>query len=62
MNIKKSKDGQAMPSYTRTLTPDDFKNNDETRVYWLGNASILINSNGENILIDPLLEGFDMPL
>ena len=33
-----------------------------TTVRWLGGAGALINCQGTNILIDPVLEGFDMPL
>ena len=33
-----------------------------TQIRWLGNAGIMINSKGTNVMIDPLLEGFDMPL
>ena len=33
-----------------------------TTVRWLGGAGALVNCRGTNILIDPVLEGFDMPL
>lgn len=33
-----------------------------TTVRWLGGVGALVNCRGTNILIDPVLEGFDMPL
>ena len=62
MNIRMNEKGQAAAGKTVYLTKNDFENKEETRIYWLGNASILINSHGTNIMIDPLLEGFDMDL
>ena len=62
MKVYKSKKGQAMPGVIQPITKEAFKPIDNTQVYWLGNASIMINSRGTNIMIDPLLEGFDMPL
>ena len=38
----------------------DFEFTNNTSVYWLGNAGIFINSRGTKIMIDTLLEGFDM--
>lgn len=34
----------------------------DTTLRWLGMAGFLINSRGSSLMIDPLLEGFDMPL
>ena len=62
MNISKNAKGQAIPKATIRLTEKDFEKFNGTAVYWLGNASIFINSRGKNIMIDPLLEGFDMNL
>ena len=62
MNISKNEKGQAIPAPTIPLTKKDFEKIDNTAIYWLGNASIFINSRGKNIMIDPLLEGFDMNL
>lgn len=62
MKVYKSKKGQAMPGVMQPITKEALKPINNTQVYWLGNASILINSRGTNIMIDPLLEGFDMPL
>lgn len=39
-----------------------FNKIEDTRIYWICNGGVLINSRGTCILIDPLLEGFDMPL
>lgn len=39
-----------------------FDRINDTRIYWICNGGVLINSRGTCILIDPLLEGFDMPL
>ncbi len=46
------------------LTPDAFINNNDTAVYWLTGAGILINSHGTIILVDPVLslESFDPPI
>lgn len=41
---------------------DVFQNTSDTRIYWICNGGVLINSRGTCILIDPLLKGFDMPL
>ncbi len=35
---------------------------DSTKVYWLGGGGAMLNVRGTIILIDPLLEGFDMPI
>ena len=40
----------------------DFEDQGNTRVYWLGGGGAMINDHGTVIMIDPLLEGFDMPL
>lgn len=57
-----SRQGQAMASKAIKINANAFDQQDKTSIYWLGNASILINSHGTDILIDPLLKGFDMPL
>lgn len=62
MNILKSKQGQAMPDKTQFFKSEAFEKIDHTEIRWMGNASMMINSRGTNIMIDPLLEGFDMPL
>ncbi|WP_057491323.1 MBL fold metallo-hydrolase [Streptococcus orisasini] len=62
MKLSFSKNGQAMPEKTVELPQSAFEKIEGTEVYWLGNASILINSRGTIILIDPILDSFDMPL
>lgn len=60
--VKINEKGQAMPLKT---VPIDFCKQDEhdqTVLYWLGMAGIMIKSHGCCVMIDPLLEGFDMPL
>lgn len=39
-----------------------FQKQSDTIVRWLGGAGALINCRGTVLLIDPVLEGFDMPL
>lgn len=62
MAITFSKTGQAMPEKTVKLDTSAFDTISGTEVYWLGNSSLLINSRGTIILIDPILDSFDMPL
>lgn len=58
MNVR----GQAVAPATIKIGQNAFQSIDHTEVSWLGNACALINSRGTTIMIDPLLEGFDMPL
>ena len=62
MKVVLNEKGQAIPAATIPLADKDFAKIDNTAIYWLGNASIFINSRGTNVMIDPLLEGFDMDL
>lgn len=62
MKIDKNEKGQAIAPKTQPLQREAFEKSDCTEIRWLGNASIMINSHGTNVMIDPLLEGFDMPL
>ena len=62
MNLRKSARGQAMPPETVPITRDAFENKENTVVRWLGGAGIMLNSRGTALMIDPLLEGFDMDL
>lgn len=62
MNIRKNEKGQAVAPVSIPFGKEAFEKNAQTEIRWLGNASIMINSRGTNIMIDPLLEGFDMPL
>ena len=60
--VIKSKNGQAMPSQIIPMESSVLDIQDKTSIYWLANASLLINSHGTCLMIDPLLKGFDMPL
>lgn len=62
MEIKRSEHGQAMPKEVIKVDNEAFLPIHQTEIRWLGNASIMINSRGTTLMIDPLLEGFDMPL
>ena len=53
--------GQAMPEKTLPIPPEAFSD-PGTSLYWLGGGGALIVSRGTSIMIDPVLEGFDMPL
>ena len=35
---------------------------DRTTIRWTGNAGFFVNSRGTTFMIDPLLQGFDMPI
>ena len=58
----KNEKGQAVAPKTVIMTKKDFEDQGNTRVYWLGGGGAMINDHGTVIMIDPLLEGFDMPL
>lgn len=60
--MQKNEKGQAVAPKTRHMTQKDFEAKDGTSVYWLGGGGAMVNSHGTVIMIDPLLEGFDMPL
>lgn len=54
--------GQAIPTSTVPVGTDAFGPQDTTTVTWLGGAGLLINARGTTLMIDPVLEGFDMPV
>lgn len=54
--------GQACAPETQSFGAEAFGESDKTIIRWLGNAGAFINSRGTCIMIDPLLEGFDLPL
>lgn len=62
MNIYRSKRGQAMPGPVQPISPKDFGPMDHTELRWLGGGGIMLNCRGTVLMIDPVLEGFDMPL
>lgn len=53
---------QAIAPKTIYMTKADFKPCNYTKIFWLSSAGVMINCRGTNIMIDPLLEGFDLPL
>src|SRR5512133_3376533 len=53
---------QARAPQTQPFGEEAFGPSDGTTLRWLGMAGFLINSRGTTIMIDPLLEGFDMPI
>ena len=57
-----SEKGQAMADETIKMTKEAFETKNGTSIYWLGGGGAMINSRGTVLMIDPLLEGFDMPL
>lgn len=61
MSVIRSSKGQAMPDSVAKFGSEAFAKSDTTEIRWLGNAGIFINSHGTTIMIDPLIDGFDMP-
>lgn len=59
---KKEKKYQARPGKTQNFGAEAFEVSDKTTLRWLGMAGFFINSRGTILMVDPLLEGFDMPL
>lgn len=59
---KKEKKYQARPGKTQTFGAEAFEVSDKTTLRWLGMAGFFINSRGTILMVDPLLEGFDMPI
>lgn len=60
--ILKNEKGQAVAPKSIPMSADAFHQDQQTRIYWLGGAGIMIHSHGTDIMIDPVLEGFDLPL
>lgn len=59
---KKVKKYQATAPPTQPFGKEAFAPSKNTTIRWLGMAGFLINSRGTTLMIDPLLEGYDMPL
>jgi L-ascorbate metabolism protein UlaG (beta-lactamase superfamily) len=53
---------QAKAPLTQPFGKEAFTASNTTTVRWLGMAGFLVNSRGTTFMIDPLLEGYDMPL
>src|SRR5437868_2661082 len=59
---KVDKKYQAKAPTTRPFGAEAFKASNKTTIRWLGMAGFLVNSRGTTFMLDPLLEGYDMPL
>jgi L-ascorbate metabolism protein UlaG (beta-lactamase superfamily) len=59
---KTAKKYQAIAPPTQPFGAEAFKPSKETTIRWLGMAGFLVNSRGTTFMVDPLLEGYDMPL
>src|SRR3954468_19127047 len=59
---KKPKKYQALAPATMPFGQEAFGATKNTTIRWLGMAGFLVNSRGTTLMIDPLLEGYDMPL
>lgn len=53
---------QAKPETTIKLKEQDFQDNGCTTVCWLGGGGAFINSHGTCVFIDPVLQGYNIPL
>lgn len=53
---------QAVAPKSIPITEKAFDFAPETHIYWLSGSSMMIASHGTTLMIDPVLEGFDMPL
>lgn len=62
MKVKINEKGQAVVADSVKINQDAFDSIDDTEIIWLGSAGIMINTQGTVMMIDPVLEGFDMPL
>ncbi len=59
---KAAKKYQAKAPKTQPFGAGAFAASQQTAIRWLGSAGFFINSRGTTLMIDPLLEGFDMPI
>lgn len=59
---KTAKKYQAKAPPTKSFGKEAFGASKATTIRWLGMAGFLVNSRGTTFMIDPLLEGYDMPL
>lgn len=62
MKITKNEKGQAVAPNTVFMNEECFNKDNKTRIYWLGGGGLMIHSHQTNIMIDPVLKGFDLPL
>lgn len=61
-NTKIEKKYQAKAPTTMPFGKEAFANSNLTTIRWLGMAGFFVNSRGTTFMVDPLLEGFDMPM
>jgi len=59
---KKEKKYQPTAPPTQPFERKAFAASNNTTIRWLGMGGFLVNSRGTTFMIDPLLEGYDMPL
>ena len=60
--MRMNEKGQMVAPATCKMSAADFETKCGTSVYWLGGGGAMINSHGTILMIDPVMEGFDMPL
>lgn len=60
--VRTNDKGQAVPTGAVALTANAFGPQEFTTISWLGGAGFLLNARGTCIMVDPVLEGFDMPV
>ncbi|NLO84264.1 MAG: MBL fold metallo-hydrolase [Clostridiales bacterium] len=53
---------QAIPPKSIPMSTSAFQQSTGSTLHWLGSAGLFLNSRGTCIMIDPMLEGFDLPL
>ena len=58
----KAKKYQAKAPLTKPFGANAFTKTNTTTLRWMGMAGFLINSRGTTLMVDPLLQGFDMPI
>ncbi|HEY0652660.1 MAG TPA: MBL fold metallo-hydrolase [Chryseosolibacter sp.] len=59
---KAEKKYQAKAPPTQRFDKEAFEKSNQTTIRWLGMAGFFINSRGTTMMVDPLLDTFDMPL
>lgn len=62
IKLTRTPQGQARAPMTQPFGAEAFAGAAGTTIRWLGGAGALINSRGACLMIDPVLDGFDMPL
>ena len=62
MQLRISEKGQAMPREPIPIAKEAFDRTNDTVLHWLGSAGVMVNARGTTLMLDPLLEGFDLPV